>query len=99
MQILNEGDSRLTKHLKLQMLQQKGKLFYQLADAFCGNSSWEDDETSREHIVDVEKTFLKGHKQAITCLEWTHDNRQIITGSKDCSLIQCKRNRIVVTSL
>jgi len=31
---------------------------------------------------------MKGHKQAITCLDWLPDNRSLITGSKDCSLIQ-----------
>jgi WD40 repeat protein len=62
-----------------------------LADQFCGNTEWEkDDDQAQEHVIDTEQTFMKGHKQAITCLEWSHDNRTIITGSKDCSLIQCK---------
>lgn len=73
--------------MKLQMLEQKGKLFYKLAADFCGNEDWED---QKEHIVKVNKTFIKGHKQAITCLNWTHDNKYLITGSKDCSLIKCK---------
>jgi len=31
---------------------------------------------------------MKGHKQAITSLEWMLDNKSVITGSKDCSLIR-----------
>lgn len=73
----------------MQALQTKGKLFYQLADEFCGNTEWEkDDDGAQEHIIETEKTFLKGHKQAITCCEWLADNKSLITGSKDCSLIQ-----------
>lgn len=72
------------------MLEQKGKLFYKVAADFCGNQVWEEDEKSPEHIIDVNKTFIKGHKQAITCLNWTSDNKSIITGSKDCCLIKCK---------
>jgi len=33
---------------------------------------------------------MKGHKAAITCMDWAADNRSLITGSKDCSLIKCK---------
>ena len=73
------------------MLEQKGKLFYKLASDFCGNTAWEENENSKEHIVKVNKTFIKGHKQAITCLNWTSDNKYLITGSKDCSLIKCKK--------
>ena len=35
-----------------------------------------------------ERTFLKGHKGAITCLDWESDNKSIITGSKDCCHIK-----------
>jgi len=31
---------------------------------------------------------MKGHKKAITCMNWMPDNKSIITGSKDCSLIR-----------
>ena len=31
---------------------------------------------------------MKGHKAAITRLEWTADNKSVVTGSKDCSLIK-----------
>jgi hypothetical protein len=72
--------------MKMQMLEQKGKLFYKLADSFCGNSTWEM-EDSKEFIIDTQRTFMKGHKQAITCLQWAKDNKSIFTGSKDCSLI------------
>lgn len=33
--------------------------------------------------------FLKGHKKAITAMEWSSDNKSIFTASKDCCLIQC----------
>ena len=46
---------------------------------------------AEEHeITDLKRTFISGHKQAITCLQWMPDNKSIITGSKDCNLIQCK---------
>ena len=35
-----------------------------------------------------ERTFLKGHKGAITCLDWEMDNKSIITGAKDCCHIR-----------
>lgn len=35
-----------------------------------------------------ERTFMKGHKAAITCMDWAADNKSLITGSKDCSLIK-----------
>ena len=35
-----------------------------------------------------DRTFLKGHKGAITCLDWDLDNKSIITGSKDCCHIK-----------
>ena len=72
-QILQEGDDLLTKRLKYQILEKKGKLFYNIAN------EW----TSGDH----QKFFLKGHKKAITALEWSPDNKTIFTASKDCSLI------------
>jgi hypothetical protein len=35
-------DNQLTRRMKFQMLEQKGKLFYKLAADFCGNDVWED---------------------------------------------------------
>ena len=35
-----------------------------------------------------ERHFMKGHKGAITCMDWMADNKSLITGSKDCSLIK-----------
>jgi hypothetical protein len=67
----------LTKRLKYQILEKKGKLFYNIADEYAGSGEFE-------------KTFLKGHKKAITALEWNIDNKSIFTASKDCCLIQCK---------
>jgi len=74
-------DNNLTRRMKMHVLEQKGKLFYKLADDFCGNAKWEDDV---ENVMDVDKVFIKGHKQAITSLNWLQDNKSIITGSKDC---------------
>lgn len=74
-EIFNEQeDDLLTKRLKYQILEKKGKLFYNIADHF----------TSGE----LQTVFLKGHKKAITALEWSQDNRSIFTASKDCCLIQ-----------
>ena len=70
---MKEGDDLLTRRLKYQILEKKGKLFYNLADDF----------TNGEH----ERIFLKGHKKAITALEWNVDNKSIFTASKDCCLI------------
>tara|TARA_B110000285_G_C15015365_1_gene558761 strand:- start:799 stop:1065 length:267 start_codon:yes stop_codon:yes gene_type:complete len=30
---------------------------------------------------------MKGHKKAITHLEWMPDNKRVITSSKDCNMI------------
>ena len=81
--MLQDDDDVITKRLKMQALEHKNKLFYKLADSFCGNSEWNID-----HEIACEKTFLKGHKQAITCLQWAPGNQHIVTGSKDCSLIK-----------
>ena len=74
-----EEDDLLTKRLKYQILEKKGKLFYNIADTFTQG----DDQQA-----DYSTVFLKGHKKAITALEWNLDNRSIFTASKDCSLIQ-----------
>lgn len=73
-----EEDDLLTRRLKYQILEKKGKLFYNIADSFTAGNVDEDD---------YQKVFLKGHKKAITALEWSMDNRSVFTASKDCSLI------------
>ncbi len=45
-----------------------------MADEYVGNGEFQ-------------SVFLKGHKKAITALEWSKDNKQIFTASKDCNLI------------
>ena len=37
-------------------------------------------------------TVLKGHKLSITCLVISPDNKHVFSGSKDCSIIKCKRS-------
>ena len=69
----------LTRRLKYQILEKKGKLFYNIANDYAGEGTGE-----------FERVFLKGHKKAITALEWSQDNRSLFTASKDCCLIQCK---------
>jgi hypothetical protein len=70
-----EEDDMLTRRLKYQILEKKGKLFYNIAEDFAGEG------------VEYQQTFLKGHKKAITALEWNTDNRSIFTASKDCCII------------
>jgi len=41
-EIIAADDNQLTRRMKFQMLEQKGKLFYKLAADFCGNDVWED---------------------------------------------------------
>jgi len=75
-------------------------LFYQIANDFTGFSSFEDDKQEEsknaeenEHVISddlFDRHFMKGHKGAITCLDWALDNKSIFTGSKDCSIIKCK---------
>ena len=60
-------------------MEKKGKLFYNIAHDYAG-----------ENAGEFERIFLKGHKKAITALEWSADNRSLFTASKDCCLIQCK---------
>lgn len=74
-----DEDDLLTRRLKWQILEKKGKLFYNIADNFTAG---EDDE------ADYQRVFLKGHKKAITALEWAPDNRSVFTASKDCCIIQ-----------
>eukprot|EP00347_Sterkiella_histriomuscorum_P001221 403372861 len=76
-QIFDKDDDILTRRLKYQILEKKGKLFYNIANDFAGEGAGE-----------FERTFLKGHKKAITALEWSSDNRSLFTASKDCNLIQ-----------
>lgn len=59
----------------MHLLEQKGKLFYQIAEDFAGvsheNEAKEDEEESKlAPVVDnqFDRHFLKGHKKAITCL-------------------------------
>jgi ribosomal RNA-processing protein 9 len=71
---MKEEDDMLTKKLKYQMLEKKGKLFYEVAQDYTERS--------------LEKHFLKGHKKAITSLQWMPDDKSVITASKDCCLIR-----------
>jgi len=96
-------DDPITRRMKMHLLEKKGKLFYTIANDFTGFSSFEKEETvaaegeeeeskaSGEQIISddmFDRTFMKGHKAAITCMDWTADNKSLITGSKDCSLIK-----------
>jgi ribosomal RNA-processing protein 9 len=93
--IMEQGDDNLTKKLKLHLLEQKGKLFYSLAADF-GVAEAEPKKEEGKEVKEVERSlddqfdrvFLKGHKKAITCMNWMPDNKSIITGSKDCALIR-----------
>jgi len=58
----------------MQLLEKKGKLFYNIADEYA----------QREQ----EKFFIKGHKKAITSLQWMPDDRSIVTTGKDCCIIR-----------
>ena len=68
-------------------LEKKGKLFYNIASDFTGVTQLED-EVETDLTDRFERHFIKGHKQAITCVDWMPDNKSLITGSKDCSLIR-----------
>jgi len=72
---MSEEDDRLKKALKYKILEQKDKLFYNLAKDYGSPDA------------EYERHFLKGHKKAITAMEWMPDNSKIITASKDCNLI------------
>ena len=97
-EIMEAGDDAITERMKIHLLEKKGKLFYTIANDFTGYSEFEKeatiDEESKEPAEQVisdelfERTFMKGHKGAITCMEWATDNKSIFTGSKDCSLIK-----------
>jgi hypothetical protein len=87
----------LTRRMKMHLLEQQGKLFYNVANDYTGFAEFEkesiDDSVQSEQVLSdevFERTFMKGHKQAITSLEWMHDNKSVITGAKDCCLIRCK---------
>jgi len=55
------------------VLEKQGKLFYEVA------KEWEGE---------VQTHFLKGHKKAITAVEWMPDGKSVFTASKDCCLIR-----------
>ena len=73
-EIFQDNDDILARRLKYQILEKKGKLFYNIADDFVNKGEFQ-------------TVFLKGHKKAITALEWGNDNKSVFTASKDCSLI------------
>lgn len=89
---METGDDALTRRMKMHLLEKKGKLFYTIANDFTGFREFEaaEDEAPEQVIGDdlFERTFMKGHKAAITCMDWASDNKSLITGSKDCSLIK-----------
>ena len=60
-EIMTGDDNNLTTRMKMHMLEQKGKLFYKLADDFCSNAKWEESEKD-ENVMDMERVFIKGHK-------------------------------------
>lgn len=60
--IMERDDDALTRRMKMHLLEQKGKLFYKLAEDYAGNSVYEEEEeivTPEDHF---EKHFIKGHK-------------------------------------
>ena len=65
------------------MLHKKEKLFYKIADQYV------------DDVDDFDITFLKGHKKAITCMQWLPDNDKIVTGSKDCEILLWDLNKQV----
>ena len=97
---MEAGDDAITRRMKMHLLEKKGKLFYTIASGFTGYSDFEKDEdekidgqaqTGGEQVISddlFDRTFMKGHKAAITCMDWAADNKSLITGSKDCSLIK-----------
>ena len=95
---MEADDDLITKRMKMHLLEKKGKLFYQIASDFTGYTEFEkeseaagDEESKQtEQVISddlFDRTFMKGHKSAITCMDWATDNKSLITGSKDCSLI------------
>ena len=73
--IISAEDDEVRKVLKYKILEQKEKLFYNIADDYGSTEA------------EFDRVFIKGHKKAITAMEWMPDNKQIITASKDCNLI------------
>ena len=73
--IISAEDDDVRKALKYKILEQKEKLFYNIADEYGSTEA------------EFDRVFIKGHKKAITAMEWMPDNKQIITASKDCNLI------------
>lgn len=74
MRIVDEDDDLLTKKLKYLKYEKEGKLYHEVANQYA----------EREQ----ERFFLKGHKKAITALEWMPDDKSVMTSSKDCCLIR-----------
>lgn len=56
-------------------MEQKDKLFYNISKSYGSPDA------------EYDRVFMKGHKKAITAMEWLPDNKRIITASKDCNLI------------
>ena len=95
---MEAGDDAITRRMKMHLLEKKGKLFHTIANDFTGLTEFETEnyeeektENAGEQVISEElfdRTFMKGHKGAITCMDWTSDNKSLVTGSKDCSLIK-----------
>jgi len=73
--IINDEDDKVKKALKYKILEQKDKLFYNIAKDYATPEA------------EYERIFIKGHKKAITDMAWMPDNTKLITSSKDCNLI------------
>jgi len=74
-EILHDEDDQVRRALKYKLLEQKDKLYYQIADQYGAEDA------------EYERVFIKGHKKAITAMDWLPDNKRIMTASKDCNLI------------
>ena len=73
--IIDDEDDKVKKALKYKILEQKDKLFYNIAKDYA------------QPDTEYDRVFIKGHKKAITDMHWMPDNRKVITSSKDCNLI------------
>ena len=61
--IISEEDDKLRKALKYKILEQRDKLFYNIAKEYGSPEA------------EYDRVFIKGHKKAITALEWLPNNK------------------------
>ena len=69
-EIVKTDDNQLKTNNEDAYAWAKGKTFLQISWRFLQSRKWEENEKDKK-FINMDRIFIKGHKQAITSLNWS----------------------------